>query len=118
MWYSMIGFGSHGPTKPIKRDGHKSIANKRCDPSLKRERNPHLGKIGMEVSMANIIKESLDVTGKDRIYFLLLPSSLDIHDKAGTGIGDRRALSPSKLVVREEAFGISEVLEPFGNQLL
>ena len=44
----------------------------------------------MEVSMANIIKESLDVAGKDRIYFLLLPSGLDIHDKAGvrTGGGD------------------------------
>ena len=68
--------------------------------------------------MSNVVKESLDVTGKDRINFLFLPSSLDIHDKAGTGISNRRALSPSKLVVREEAFGIGEVLEPLGYQLL
>ena len=68
--------------------------------------------------MSNIVKESLDVAGKDRINFLFLPCSLDIHDKAGTGISDRRVLSPSKLVVREEAFGIGEVLEPLGYQLL
>ena len=68
--------------------------------------------------MSNIVKESLDVAGKDRINFLFLPGSLDIHDKAGTGICDGRALSPSELIVREEAFGIGEVLEPFGNQLL
>ena len=68
--------------------------------------------------MPNIVKESLDVAGKDRIDFLFLPSGLDIHDQAGTCISDRRALSPSKLVVREEAFGIGKVLEPFGYQLL
>ena len=68
--------------------------------------------------MSDIVKESLNVAGKDRIDFLFLPSSLDIHDKAGTGISDRRALSPSKLVVREEAFGIGKVLEPLGYQLL
>ena len=64
--------------------------------------------------MSNIVKESLNVTCKDRINLLFLPSGLDIHDKAGTCIGDRGALSPSKLVVREEAFGIGEVLEPLG----
>ena len=68
--------------------------------------------------MSNIIKESLNVAGKDRINFLFLPSGLDIHDQAGTGIGDGRALSPSKLVVREETFGIGKVLEPLGYQLL
>ena len=69
--------------------------------------------------MSNIVKESLDVTGKDRINFLFLPGSLDIHDKTGTCICDRRALgSSSKLVVREEAFGIGKVLEPLGYQLL
>ena len=68
--------------------------------------------------MSNIVKESLDIAGKDRINFLFLPSSLDINDQAGTGISDRRAHSPSELVVREEAFGIGEVLEPLGDQLL
>ena len=63
--------------------------------------------------MSNIVKESLDIAGKDRIYFLFLPSGLDIHDQTGTCIGDGRALSSSKLVVREEAFGVGEVLEPF-----
>ena len=118
MRYSMIGFGGHGPTEPVKGDGHIPIANKRCDPSLQRERNPHLGKIRSEVSMPNIVKESLDVASKDRINFLFLPCGLDIHDQAGTCIGNRGVLSPSKLVVREEAFGISEVLEPLGYQLL
>ena len=114
----MVQLGSHWPTEPIKGDGHISVANKRCDPCLQWERNPHLGKIGMEVSMSNIVKESLDITGKDRINFLFLPSGLDIHDEAGTGIGDGGALSPSKLIVREEAFSIGKVLEPFGYQLL
>ena len=68
--------------------------------------------------MSNIVKESLDIAGKDRINFLVLPSGLDIHDKAGTGISDRGALSLSELVVREEAFGIGEVLEPLGYQFL
>ena len=68
--------------------------------------------------MSNIVKESLDIAGKDRVNFLFLPSGLDIHDQTGTGVGDRRALSPSKLVVREEAFGIGEVLKPLGYQLL
>ena len=114
----MIGLGSHGPAEPVKGDGHKSIANKRCDPCLQWGRDPHLGKVGAEVSMSHIVKESLNVAGKDRIYFLLLPSGLDIHDQAGTGISDRGVLSPSKLVVREEAFSIGEVLEPLGYQLL
>ena len=77
-----------------------------------------LQQVSAEVSMANIVKESLDVAGKDRINFLVLPGGLDIHDKAGAGISDGGALSPSKLVVREEAFGIGEVLEPLGYQLL
>ena len=68
--------------------------------------------------MSNIVKESLYVAGKDRINFLVLPSGLDIHDQAGTCISDRGALSPSKLVVREEAFGVGKVLEPLGYQLL
>ena len=93
----MIRLGSHWPTEPVKGDGHKSVADKRCDPCLQWERNPHFGKIRVEVSMSNIVKESLDVAGKDRIDFLFLPSSLDIHDQAGTGIGDRGALSPSML---------------------
>ena len=118
MWHPMIRLRGHRPTEAIKGDGHKLIADKRCDPCLQWERNPHLGKIGTEMSMSNIIKESLDVTGKDRIDFLFLPSGLDIHDKAGACISDRRALSPSKLVVREEAFGIGEVLELLGYQLL
>ena len=99
----MVRFGGHGPTETIKGDGHKLIANKRCDPCLEWERNPHLGKVGAEVSMSNIVKESLNVASKDRVNFLFLPSGLDIHDKAGTCISNRRALSPSKLVVREEA---------------
>ena len=114
----MIGLRSHRPTEPVKGDGHEPVANKRCDPCLEWERNPHLSKVSAEVSMANIVKESLDVAGKDRINFLVLPSGLDIHDQAGTGISDRGALSPSKLVVREEAFGIGEVLEPLSYQLL
>ena len=114
----MIRFGGHWPTKPVEGDGHKMVANKQCDPCLKWERNPHLGKVSTEVSMSNIVKESLDVAGEDRIDFLFLPRGLDIHDKAGTCIGNRRALSPPKLVVREEAFGIGEVLEPLGYQLL
>ena len=113
----MVRFGGHWPTKPVKGDGHKSVADKRCDPCLQWERYSHLGKIGAEVSMSNIVKESLNVASKDRIDFLFLPSSLDIHDQAGTGVGDRGALSPSKLVVREEAFGIGEVLEPLSYQL-
>ena len=68
--------------------------------------------------MPNIVKESLDVTGKDRINFLFLPSSLDIHDQAGTCVSNGRALSPTELVVWEEAFGIGKVLEPLGYQLL
>ena len=100
----MIRLGGHRPTEPIERDGHKPVANKRCDPCLEWERNPHLGKIRAEVSMSNIVKESLNVAGKDRVNFLFLPSSLDIHDKAGTCISDRRVLSPPKLVVGEEAF--------------
>ena len=68
--------------------------------------------------MPNIVKEPLDIAGKDRINFLILPGGLDVHDKAGTCVSNRRALSPSKLIVRAEAFGIGEVLEPFGNQLL
>ena len=118
MRYAMIRFGSHWPTKTIKGNGHKSIANKRCDPSLQRGGDPHLGKIRAKVSMSNIVKESLNVARKDRINFLFLPSSLDIHDQTGTCISDGRALSPSKLVVREEAFGIGKVLELFGYQLL
>ena len=118
MWHPMVGFRGHRTTKPIKGDGHKSVANKRSDPCLQWERNPHLGKIGAEVSMSNIVKESLDIAGKDRIDFLFLPGRLDIHDKAGTGISDGRVLSPSKLIVREEASGIGEVLEPLGYQLL
>ena len=114
----MIRFGSHRPTEPVKGDGHKSVADKRCDPCLQWERDPHFGKIGTEVYMSNIVKESLDVAGKDRINFLFLPSGLDIHDKAGTCVCDRGVLSPSKLVVREEAFSIGEVLEPLGYQLL
>ena len=110
--------GGHWPTEPVKGDGHKSIANKQCDPCLQWERYSHLGKIGAEVSMPNIVKESLDVASKDRINFLFLPGGLDIHDQTGTRICDGRALSPSKLVVREEAFGIGEVLEPLGYQLL
>ena len=114
----MIRLGGHWPTKTVKGDGHKSIANKQCDPCLQWEGNPHLGKVRMEVSMSNIVKESLNVAGKDRINLLFLPSGLDIHDQAGTGISNGRVLSPSKLVVREEAFGISEVLELLGYQLL
>ena len=114
----MIRFGGHWPTEPVKGDGHKPIANKQCDPCLEWERDPHLGKVRAEVSMSNIVKESLDVACKDRINFLVLPRSLNIHDKAGTGICDRGALSPSKLIVREEAFGIGKVLEPLGYQLL
>ena len=114
----MIRFGGHWPTEPIEGDGHKSVANKRCDPCLQWEGDSHFSKVGTEMSMADIVKESLDIACKDRIDFLFLPSGLDIHDQAGTGIGDRGALSPSKLVVREEAFGIGEVLEPFGYQLL
>ena len=114
----MIRLGSHWPAEPVKGDGHKSIANKRCDPCLEWERNPHLGKVSAEVSMANIVKEPLNVAGEDRINFLILPSGLDIHDQAGTCISDRLALSPSKLVVWEEAFSIGEVLEPLGYQLL
>ena len=110
----MIRFGGHRPTEPVKGDGHKPVANKRSDPCLEWERNPHLGKISAEVSMANIVKESLDVAGKDRIDFLFLPGGLDIHDQTGTCIGDGRALPPSKLVAREEAFGVGEVLEPLG----
>ena len=68
--------------------------------------------------MPNIVKESLYVAGKDRIDFLFLPYDLDIHDQTGTGIYYRRVLSPSKLIVREEAFGIGKVLEPLGYQLL
>ena len=68
--------------------------------------------------MSNVVKESLDVAGKDRIDLLVLPSGLDIHDQTGTCICDGRALSPSKLVVREEAFGIGKVLELLGYQLL
>ena len=100
----MIRFGSHRPTEPVEGDGHKPVANKRCDPCLEWERNPHLGKVSAEVSVANIVKESLDVAGKDRIDFLVLPSGLDIHDQTGTCICDGGALSPSKLVIREEAF--------------
>ena len=114
----MIRFGSHRPTEPIKGDGHKSIADKRRDPCLKWERYTHLGKIRTEVSMSNIVKESLNVASKDRINLLFLPSSLDIHDQAGTCISNGRALSPTKLVVWEEAFSIGEVLEPLGYQLL
>ena len=89
LWHPMIRFGGHWPTKPVEGDGHKSIANKRCDPCLQsRERNPHLGKISVEVSMSNIVKEFLDIAGKDRIDFLFLPSGLDIHDETGTGICD------------------------------
>ena len=109
----MIRLGGHWPTEPVKGDGHEPVANKRCDPCLERERNPHLGKVSTEVNMANIVEESLDVAGKDRIDFLVLPSGLDIHDEAGACVRDRGALSPSKLVVREEAFSISKVLEPF-----
>ena len=68
--------------------------------------------------MPNIVKESLDVASKDRINFLFLPGGLDIHDQAGTCIGDGRVLSPTKLVVWEEAFSVGEVLEPLGYQLL
>ena len=114
----MIRFGGHWSTEPVKGDGHESVANKRCDPGLQWERYSHLGKIGFEVGMSNIVEESLNVAGKDRVNFLFLPGGLDIHDKAGTGIGDGRALSPSKLVVREEAFSIGEVLELFGYQFL
>ena len=39
-------------------------------------------------------------------------------DKTGTGISDGQALSPSKLIVREEAFGIGEILELLGYQFL
>ena len=118
MRHPMVRFRGHWPTKTIKGDGHKSVANKQCDPCLQWERNPHLGKVRAKVSMSNIVKESLDVTGKDRINFLVRPSSLDIHDQAGTCISNGGALSPSKLVVREEAFGIGEVLEPLGYHLL
>ena len=114
----MIRFGGHWPTEPIEGDGHISIANKRSDPCLEWEGYSHLGKITAEVSMSNIVKESLNIAGKDRINFLFLPGGLDIHDKTGTSISDRGVLSPSKLVVREEAFGIGEVLEPLGYQLL
>ena len=115
----MVRFGGHGPAETIEGDGHKSIANKRCDPCLQWEGYSHLGKVSVEVSMSHIVKESLNVAGKDRINFLFPPSSLDIHDQAGTGISDRRAFSPSaKLIVREEAFGIGKVLEPLGYQLL
>ena len=69
-----------------------------------------LGKIGAEVRMSNIVKESLDIAGKDRVDLLVLPSSLDIHDEAGTGVSDGGALSPTELVIREEAFGIGKVL--------
>ena len=114
----MVRFGGHGPTKTIKGDGHKLIANKQCDPCLQWEGYSYLGKVGAEVGMSNVVKESLDVACKDRIDFLILPGGLDIHDQAGTCISNRGALSPSKLVVREEAFGIGEVLEPLGYQLL
>ena len=118
MRHPMVRFGSHWPTEPVEGDGHKSVTNERCDPCLKWERYSHLGKVCPEVNMSNIVKESLNVAGKDRINFLFLPSGLDIHDQAGTCISNRRALSPTELVVWEEAFGIGEVLEPLGYQLL
>ena len=99
----MIRFGGHWPTEPVKGDGHKSIADKRCDPCLQRERNSHLGKIRTEVSMSNIVKESLNIAGKDRVDFLFLPCGLDIHDQAGTCISDRGVLSTPELIGREEA---------------
>ena len=50
--------------------------------------------------------------GQNRFSFPSKYYSLDIHDKAGTGIGDGR--SPSKLVVGEKAFSIGKVLELLG----
>ena len=79
--YPMVRFGSHWPTEPVKGDGHKSVANKRRNPCLQWGGYSHFGKIRMKVCMSNIVKESLDITGKDGIHLVVLPCFLYVSDE-------------------------------------
>ena len=63
-----------------------------------------------QVFVPHIVKEALDVAGKNGYHVPFSPLFLDKFDKGGPSIGYSGSLSSAKLVIGEEAFCISKVL--------
>ena len=114
----MVRLDGHGAAEAIKANGNRPLGHERHDPGSEGGREAQAGKLGLKVGMSDIVKETLDVTGEDRVDLLPAPCILDLLDEGCASIKYGGTFTSPKLVGGEHAKGVGEILKSLCNDLL